>query len=143
MNLNNNTDIIILTDTQVFDDRLMIKNESDFFKWLDFQLNEVITENIVAFNININESPFNIEIIGSNTYDPDDEDWACNEDWIPKTRSISVSDNLFGNSWQEIETNIHKLASKYKNSDTGNSFKLKTAKAFAIGFVDGELRLVI
>lgn len=120
----------------------MIDSKADFFRWLDSQLNEAIPESVVAFNININESPFNIEIIGSNEFDPDDEDWACNEDWVPKNRTVSVSSILFGESWQEAEGNIHEFATAFKKSDTSNSHKVKNAKAFALGFVDGNLKYV-
>lgn len=120
----------------------MIQNEKDFFDWIDGQLNEEIPGHIVAFNINIYESPFNIELIGSSEFDLDDEDWACNEDWIPRNRSISVSTAIFGNSWEEAQGNILEMAKQYFQSNYKNSYKLKAAKAFAVGFVDGDLSYV-
>lgn len=54
-------------------------------KWL-IQINqsEKLPENIVALNFNIYEGPYAIDLIGSATFDESDEDWACNEDFIPK-----------------------------------------------------------
>lgn len=72
----------------------MIQSEKDFIDWIDGQLNEDIPAQIVAFNINIYEYPFSIEIVGSSEFDPEDEDWACNEDWLPKNRLISVSSKI-------------------------------------------------
>jgi len=117
----------------------MIQNEKDFIGWIDGQLDENIPTQIVAFNINIYDSPFNIEIIGSNEFDLDDEDWACNENWVPKERRISVSSFLLGSTWEETQQNLIAIAKQYLQSDAKNAYKLKAARAFAIGFVDGNL----
>ena len=120
----------------------MIQNEMDFSSWLDSQLNVEIPAEVVAFNINVYEAPFTIEIVGSNDFDADDEDWACNGDWIPSARSIEVSNHLFGNSWEVAEQNIVDMARSYLKSNYVNASKLKRAKAFAVGFVDGSLNLI-
>ena len=121
----------------------MIENEKDFIDWLDCQLDEEIPNNIIAFNINIYESPFNIEIVGSTKYDPEDEDWACNEDWTPQSRLSQVSKNLFGNTWEVAESKILSLAKGYIKSNAKNTSKLKTASAFTVGFIDGNLKHVL
>ena len=108
----------------------MIQNEMDFINWIDRQLSENIPAQIVEFNI---------ELIGSNEFDPECEDWACNEDWIPKERKISVSSSLFGGSWEESQESIMAMAKKYLESGSKNISKLKAAKAFSIGFTDGNL----
>ncbi|KPV96082.1 hypothetical protein AN214_01891 [Pseudoalteromonas sp. P1-9] len=120
----------------------MIKHEADFFSWLDSQLNEEIPSDVIAFNINVYESPFIIEVLGSNEFDVEDEDWACNEGWVPTSRYIEVSSDIFGNSWEAAVQNIINMAQNYLNSDFNNAVKLTQAKAFAIGFVDGDLNLV-
>lgn len=120
----------------------MIQSEKDFIDWIDGQLIEDIPAQIVAFNINIYESPFIIEIVGSSEFAPEDEDWACNEDWLPKNRLISVSSSLFGNSWEEAQENILAMAKRYLQSHSKNAHKLKSAKAFAVEFVDGNLSYV-
>ena len=84
----------------------MIQTETEFHEWLNLQLAEVIPEKVVAFCININESPFSIELIGSNDFDKNSDDWACNEDWVPQNRSALVSPVIFGESWKEAENNI-------------------------------------
>ena len=120
----------------------MIENEKNFFDWLDHQLDAGIPNNIVAFNINIYESPFHIEIVGSAEYDPENEDWACNEDWVPKNRMSQVSESLFGDSWKTAESNIIAMAKTYFGSNSKNATKLQSAKAFVVGFVDGNLNLI-
>jgi hypothetical protein len=120
----------------------MIQNEMDFSSWLDSQLSVEIPAHVIAFNINVYESPFIIEIVGSNEFDAEDEDWACNEDWVPTARSIEVSNDLFGNSWEVAEQNIVNMARGYFKSSYVNASKLKQVKAFAVGFVDGNLNLI-
>lgn len=120
----------------------MIQSEKDFIDWIDRQLNEELPTQIVAFNINIYESPFSIEIVGSCEFDPEDEDWACNEDWIPENRVISVSNLIFGSSWEKAQENILAMAKHYIQSSSKNAHKLKEAKAFSVGFVDGILSYV-
>ncbi|RJG35874.1 hypothetical protein [Motilimonas pumila] len=120
----------------------MIHNIEDFISWIDMQLNESIPNEIIAFNINIYESPFNIEIVGSNEFDLEDEGWACNEDWIPENRFISVSNSLFGNSWESAQENIVSMAKQYLNANSENVVKLQQAQGFAVGFVDGNLTYV-
>ena len=121
----------------------MIQNKNDFSNWMEHQLNENIPDEIIAFNINIYESPFNLEILGSNEFDPEDEDWACNENWVPKERMISVSSELYGSSWEVAQENIISMAKQYIESNSRNVNKLKQAQAFAIGFVDGNLSYVV
>ncbi|MCE9789959.1 hypothetical protein, partial [Shewanella chilikensis] len=120
----------------------MIQNEKDFIEWLDQQLNVEVPKDVIAFSINIYEYPFNIELVGSSEFDPENEDWACNEDWVPEPRMESVSDDLFGSSWEEAQENIFAMAKAYLTSGLANSKKLNSAKAFAIGFVDGCLSYV-
>lgn len=120
----------------------MIKNKTDFIEWIDLQLDVEIPDDIIAFNINIYESPFNIEIIGSSEYTPDDDDWACNEDWIPVKRISQISDELFEDSWQKAELNIISFTESYLSSNSKNVNKLKLAKALTVGFVDGDLNYV-
>lgn len=116
----------------------MIESEKDFFDWLDRQLDDEIPNGIIAFSLNIYESPFKIEIVGSKEFDVEDEDWACNEDWEPGERSIFVSDELFGDSWEDAEESMASMAKSYIYSDSKNASKLRAAKGFAVGFVDGN-----
>lgn len=121
----------------------MIRNEIDFIAWLDKQLDEAVPQGILAFNINVNESPFNIELIGSKVFTPDDEDWACHEDWVPINRSIAVTAELFGHSWKVAESNLIKFSKAYLYSNAANVYKLRRANAFSVGFVDGNLNYLI
>lgn len=118
---------------------MIIDSESSFITWLDGQLDECGRDSVVAFIINIYDTPFEIELIGSHEFDPEDEDWACNEDWVPMNRTVEVSNHLFGRSWEDAQKQLVIFAKSYLSSGSNNVQKIKAAKAFTIGFVDGEL----
>jgi len=120
----------------------MINNETEFHEWLNNQLNLEIPSDIIAFNINIYQSPFFIEIVGSTEFDKQDEDWACNEDWIPKERRIEVSESIYGSSWEDAQVNISNMAKSFLKSNLSNVEKIKNAAGFAVGFVDGNLEYI-
>ena len=57
---------------------------------------EILPNEIVALNFGLYE-PYGIELTGSTEYDPENDDWACNEDFIPEQRycpNFEISDNL-------------------------------------------------
>ncbi|MDF1763845.1 MAG: hypothetical protein P1U57_10580 [Oleibacter sp.] len=120
----------------------MIQSEKDFIEWLDSQLGDALPDQVVAFNINIYQSPFCIEIVGSNEFDRENEDWACNEDWTPQNRTAAVSNSIYGGSWSEAQDNIINMAKSYLRSGSVNAQKLIAAEAFSVGFVDGNLNYV-
>ncbi|MDF2858168.1 MAG: hypothetical protein K0Q87_4019 [Neobacillus sp.] len=43
---------------------------------------EVLPKEIKALNTGL-FSPYGIELIGAKVYDPEDDDWACEEDFVP------------------------------------------------------------
>ncbi|RYV01195.1 hypothetical protein SOPP22_16710 [Shewanella sp. OPT22] len=120
----------------------MIQGEADFVSWLDNQLSEFIPSDIQAFCINIYESPFCIEVIGSSEYTSDDEDWVCNENWIPNCRVVAIKSSLFGESWVSAQSQVVNWSKSYFSSEAQNVIILKQAKAFAVGFVDGDLEYI-
>lgn len=121
----------------------MITNETDFHNWLNTQLDIDIPDSIIAFSINIYESPFRIEIVGSTECDKTNEDWACNEDWVSENRTIEVSKVIYGESLQKALERIFAMAASFLQSDFPNAEKLKDVNCFAVGFVDGNLEYVI
>lgn len=121
---------------------MIIDSESTFITWLDSQLDECDNDSVVAFNINLYESPYQLELIGSYEFDPEDDDWACNEDWVPENRIIEVSNHLFGSSWEDAQNKILNFAKSYLLTGSNNVSKIKRAEAFSIGFVDGELMYI-
>lgn len=110
-------------------------------KWLiKINQTEKVPENIVALNFNLYEGPYALDLIGSATYDESDEDWACNEDYIPGLRrcpSLVIPDDK---SWEEVLKMVESiLRDLIREMPDIELFKVQH---IAIGFVDGNLIII-
>src|SRR3989339_523760 len=67
--------------------------------------NESIPKDIKAFNIGIFESEkeYMIYLIGSKEYDTLDDDWACNEDFIPEEKYLGLGKKSKKLDWLDIQ----------------------------------------
>jgi len=117
---------------------------NDFSKWLDKHLIEDLPSDIAAVNFNLyegSEQTYDVELVGCNTFDENDGDWACDaifstsEDlfFIPLTEGIA--------HWEQALSFITILVEKYLN-DGNYSDKLKKYLAVGIGFVDGDINIL-
>lgn len=110
-------------------------------KWF-IQINQKdkLPQNIVALNFNLYEGPYALDLIGSATYDESDEDWACNEDFIPKLRrcpSLGIPDDK---SWEEVLKIVESiLRDLIREMPDIELFKVQH---IAVGFVDGNLIII-
>lgn len=120
----------------------MMYNE-DFSKWLDSNL-EQLPPDIVAVNFNLYEGSndtYDIQLIGTDTFDEEDEDWACEEIFttgediflMPRTDDIE--------DWEDALDFITKMVRKYLE-DGKYANMLKGLQAVGIGFVDGEIQIL-
>ena len=110
-------------------------------KWLiKINQTEKVPENIVALNFNLYEGPYVLDLIGSATYDESDEDWACNEDYIPGLRrcpSLVIPDDK---SWEEVLKMVESiLRDLIREMPDIELFKVQH---IAVGFVDGNLIII-
>lgn len=115
----------------------------DFSKWLEGSLEKLPTE-VVAVNFNLYEGvdqTYNIELIGTETFNEADEDWACDEIfttggnmfYLPRTNDIE--------DWEDGLSFITKMIERYlENGKAANM--LKNLQAVGIGFVDGDIELL-
>lgn len=54
--------------------------QTTLFEWLDRSLPETVPTNVKAFSFNLTnvyDQEYEIEIIGAEMFDEEDEDWAC------------------------------------------------------------------
>lgn len=110
-------------------------------KWL-IQINQKdkLPQNIVALNFNLYEGPYALDLIGSATYDESDEDWACNEDFIPKLRrcpSLGIPDDK---SWEEVLKIVESILKDLIREMP--DIELFKVQHIAVGFVDGNLIII-
>lgn len=115
----------------------------DFSKWLDSNL-EQLPSDIVAVNFNLYEGSnqtYDIQLIGTDTFDQEDEDWACEEIFttgediflIPRTDDIE--------DWEDGLDFITKMVRKYLEDGKYDNM-LKGLQAVGIGFVDGKIEIL-
>lgn len=110
-------------------------------KWLiQISQTEKLPENIVALNFNLYEGPYALDLIGSATFDESDEDWACNEDFIPGLRCCPSLGIPNDKSWEEVlkivESILRELIREMPDMEL---FKVPH---IAVGFADGSLSII-
>ncbi|MFV0393621.1 MAG: hypothetical protein ACK5LC_04380 [Coprobacillaceae bacterium] len=62
---------------------------------------EGLPEDIKALNFGLFE-PYGIELIGSMSYDIENDDWACEEDYVPKERTCPSLSIPTSYTWNEV-----------------------------------------
>ena len=111
--------------------------------WLD-QMNvetSYLPADIVAFNFGLfeTENGYGIYLIGSKSYDEQDDDWACDIDFEPKNKYLIFdSENIKTLNWEEFHNEAKSIISKYLSANI-NQLPLFQGKIITIGFDEGDL----
>ncbi|MCM1314328.1 MAG: hypothetical protein NC205_05995 [Prevotella sp.] len=118
---------------------------SSFKEWLDNLLeNNDMPEDTKAFNFNLYEEDDNIysvQLIASDRFDPEDEEWACYEVWSSEEDIffVDVSDEN-DKSPEAFKKFITTMISDYIR--TGKYGDVIGFVPVGIGFVDGEIDIL-
>ena len=94
-------------------DRLKPKRNKDFFEWLDAILKNELSGDIKAINFNLYEDAGNkwaIELVGTASFDKDDDDWACDEVFTTRDDPFVVKSK---NDWESMEEFFIGLVNEY------------------------------
>jgi hypothetical protein len=112
-----------------------------FESWLNTALSSPPDE-IVAYNINLYDSPFKADLVGSTYYDADDPNWACEEHWVATPRMFDFPAGMENIHWEErLELGKRLLRDCIAKGGPAAQVFRRTM-ATTIGFVDGELIVV-
>ena len=115
--------------------------EFDLFDWIDRSLAESIDSSVIAFCFDL-YSPDGIELIGSSLFDVNDRNWANSDDFIPSQRGMDIPENFCSaNRVEHLET-MTDFIKRYLVSDRPGARILLNCRAVAIGFVDGDLKII-
>lgn len=114
----------------------------EFARWLDKLLESKMPENIAAFNFNIydeEDETYGIQLIASNEFSEEDEDWACSEVYSSEENIFYIdhSDEKDADNQRGLEF-ISGLVMQYIKSGKSANL-LKSVKAVGAGFVDGDI----
>lgn len=113
-------------------------------EWLNRINNiEQVSEDIIAFNFGIfenSEGYYSLYLTGSRFYDPEDDDWACAENFTPAERYLHLK-GIFVNDidWNDLLRDVKEILISYISSTSFKNSILKNAIAITVGFDDGEL----
>jgi hypothetical protein len=112
---------------------MVVKSEIE--EWIK-QIKE--RPDVVAINIGLfqSENGFQAYLVGSNEYDPEDDDWACNEDFVPATKYIDLpfSQNV---QWESLQSDVVNIIKGLLSSNS--STILDHVSIVTVGFDDAEL----
>ena len=114
---------------------------SDFEKWLDSIFTSKLDSTVIALNFNIYETAnsYDIELIGSDEFDEEDEDWACNTVFSSNTM-FEIENNTFSN-WESALEFISRLIKEYLNKGNNSNY-IKSFKGIGVGFIDGDIDIL-
>lgn len=115
-----------------------------FSTWLDNVLEAPLPEDIAAFNFNLYEGAsgtYDIQLIGAEEFDEDDEDWVCTDYFTSGEDICYVKRTKEIEDWQDGLKYASNLVSRYL-SEGKYADKLKDTEAVGIGFIDGDVELL-
>lgn len=120
-----------------------MKYRNEFKKWIqEISDNESPNSSIIAFWFGLFETTngYTLYLTGSNEYDKNDDDWACNNHFEPSNKYFPLPKEYVTNkNWQNILTDSIEIVNEYLESTDFENSILKEAVAVAIGFDNGDL----
>lgn len=136
---------LVLATMDVLDKQ---KIEAIIKRWLLFiESQETVPPDIVALNFNIWEateetgaSCYTLELTGSEHYDPDNDDWACDEDYEPRERNCNALKLSSKLPWEEILQTLAEVLKELKDELPYTS--IFRVEHITVGFTDGELTVI-
>jgi shikimate kinase len=112
-------------------------------EWIDGVLSAGVPDEAVAFCFNLYENDeyyWSMELIGAGRFDPDDQDWACDE-----VTDFNSRESLFTFQaeceWDEALQTMIDILKKYLN-DGKYADLLKSREGVGVGFVDGDIEII-
>lgn len=102
---------------------------------------EVIPKSVKAFNLGIieTENDYQLYLVGTNNYDTENDDWACEEDFIPKEKYLSLGADSKKWNWQEIQSIVKNGIEEFIGTRISPLTFVHKAEYLTTGFDDGEL----
>lgn len=116
------------------------KVEFNFDNWADKILENFNLEAAAfCFNIYENAKDFSVEFVATASFDEEDDDWACDEIFASREQNNEL--HFVAKNWEQAFKIVRDAVEKYLISGK-HSEKLKSSKAIACGFVDGDLEII-
>lgn len=112
-----------------------------FAAWVDQICEHPLPPSARAFNFNLYEAPgcFPVELIGAPHYDPNDEDWACDEVFVSRPNLFELSHEIVGTEWERFLELVIGFVHLYIADMQNRGSVLRNAEVVTVGFHDGDL----
>ncbi|MFC2297569.1 hypothetical protein [Prevotella nigrescens] len=112
-------------------------------KWIDKVLQQDFPDDVVAVMFNLYEDGdalYSMEVVGTESFDEEDEDWACDEltDFETRENPLVLKSK---SDWEEMLSTVSGCLKRYL-SEGKHADKLKGCTAVATGFVDGDIEIL-
>ena len=125
--------------SQIFENNL----EKIIFNWIDNVLIKKIPDDVVAFCFNLYDDGnynWSMEIVGTESFDAEDADWACDEitDFDTRTNPLSWIDKV---EWKDVLKKVTLILEKYIEKGKFSNI-LNSVNGVAVGFVDGDINII-
>lgn len=111
--------------------------------WLDSILEQSIPREVAALNFNLYEDGSNhwsIELVGTGSFDLENEDWGCDEifDFGTRENPLAWKEEK---AWNEILDEMIQIMKRYLQQGK-YACVLKKYQGVGIGFVDGNIEIL-
>jgi hypothetical protein len=111
--------------------------------WIDGILEKGIPDEAKALSFNLYDDgggSWSAELVGTGSFDPEDEDWACDETCDFGTRDKPLKWEKEA-SWEEILDECAAEINEYLKNGKYASL-MKKCEGIGVGFVDGDGRIL-
>ena len=114
-----------------------------FNTWVDRILSDVGATPVVAYNFNLyeHENEFVVQLVGTDSFDLRDEDWACDESFTSGEDLFYLPHSVFGNHWRKGLEVTSFLVKNYLQQGNHATY-MKDTRGVGVGFVDGNIDLI-
>ena len=111
--------------------------------WLNVVLEQDIPSSVAAFGFNLYEdgnNAWSMELVGTESFDPENEDWICEEVTDFETRDDPFAWEQEA-GWEEILEEVILVLKEYLENGLYADL-LKSRCGVGVGFVDGDVEIV-
>lgn len=124
-------------------------DKDEIKKLISFWINRIndkeqIPQSIKAFNFKIieTENDYQTYLIGTNKYDVENDDWAYEEDFIPKESYLGLGTDSKKWNWEEIQSIVKTGIEQFIETQISPLTFVHKAEYITTGFDHGELKRI-
>jgi hypothetical protein len=113
-------------------------------QWLDRVVPRRLPKDVAGFSFNLtgaSDYGYDLELVGTPSYDPNDSDWACDDIWTADPCRFDLSGDNPATDWEVALARVIALVKSYIEVGKGRAV-LRAADAVGVGFTDGDLHVI-